>query len=897
MRKSLRTLFALFAVGLSSAAWAQTEQGWTSGAEVAAGDFYFYNTGTKQYLAPGYSSWGTEAWSMPHARKLTLTANGDGYNVDTHISNGGSNNYLVSTWMDGAATAWTFTKLEDGAYTIQNTTGYLAASNGASKVLTNASDSETNNEWLLITKEMITTAMNKLTYDGSTYVDATPFIACPDVVRNDQVLFRNSWTFTLGSCAVRPTDNGSNDNTANANGLVEFYNQNYDMNQTLTNMPNGTYIVRVQGFYRPGYNGTTNTNKNAILYANESESTMMLLSEGSATTCNNMAEASTAFIEGDFSSNSVKVVVTNGTLKIGLKKNSHIDGDWTIFDNFSLEYYGVDLTELKATLKARIDACAAYDNETMSTTAKNALSTAKTSGETTYNTSATESDINTAITDLNTALANAQASVEAYATLNAALTEYAEKAKKNLTTDGQTQYTSNVSAIQTAYTSGTYSDEVATAAVSTVAEAYTSLLKTEYVSGSDMTDLLVSPSFDGNNDAWTKNVSGSGTIHNVILENTAWEVWTTSPSTLSMDIYQTVTALPAGVYRVTAEMKNHKAQNNEGNGYVNGSTGLYAQTSSNFSFVGVATQSDDRTAYSVLITVKENESLQLGVKNAYTEKAQWFNVDNFTLTYVGSDYSTISDDEAAVTSMSAFTTVALKEVSDAKVKTATTAASAIETFNANKTMANYEAVQNAMKNVYPDIDLYYKSDKVTFNDWAVENGIYYLTYTPFTAVDLDQCYFTAYSVSVNGTKVTKTPLTGVVPASTPLLLTDTKASSTYCAMMSEAEGKTVTTDLKSSDGTITGDESTIYALGIGSTSNVLGWYLLKSGTTMTEGKCYLKVEASGVKFLGFSDDDATGINAVSNSTKNAARYNLSGQRVGNDYKGIVIENGKKYLVK
>jgi hypothetical protein len=45
-----------------------------------------------------------------------------------------------------------------------------------------------------------------------------------------------------------------------------------------------------------------------------------------------------------------------------------------------------------------------------------------------------------------------------------------------------------------------------------------------------------------------------------------------------------------------------------------------------------------------------------------------------------------------------------------------------------------------------------------------------------------------------------------------------------------------------------------------------------------------------------SDENAIeGIAADSN--KNAVRYNLSGQRVGRDYRGIVIENGKKTLVK
>lgn len=193
---------------------------------------------------------------------------------------------------------------------------------------------------------------------------------------------------------------------------------------------------------------------------------------------------------------------------------------------------------------------------------------------------------------------------------------------------------------------------------------------------------------------------------------------------------------------------------------------------------------------------------------------------------------------------------------------------------------------------------YQACETVTFDEDAVEDGVYYATYTTKTAVDLSNCDFKAYSVSVSGTTVNRTELTGVVPANTPLLLSASKAG-TYVVAESSETGTDVTTDLKSSDGTVTGNETTFYALGIGNKSKVLGWYLLSKEVKMTSGKCYLVIEAAnGAKFIGF-DGDATGINAVSNSTKatNAVRYNMSGQRVNGSYKGIVIENGNKYLVK
>lgn len=45
-------------------------------------------------------------------------------------------------------------------------------------------------------------------------------------------------------------------------------------------------------------------------------------------------------------------------------------------------------------------------------------------------------------------------------------------------------------------------------------------------------------------------------------------------------------------------------------------------------------------------------------------------------------------------------------------------------------------------------------------------------------------------------------------------------------------------------------------------------------------------------------DDETGINNITAANaQNGARYNMAGQRVGNDFKGLVVENGQKKIVK
>jgi hypothetical protein len=55
-----------------------------------------------------------------------------------------------------------------------------------------------------------------------------------------------------------------------------------------------------------------------------------------------------------------------------------------------------------------------------------------------------------------------------------------------------------------------------------------------------------------------------------------------------------------------------------------------------------------------------------------------------------------------------------------------------------------------------------------------------------------------------------------------------------------------------------------------------------------------KFPDANVTFVG---DLTTGIKEISNRQVEGARYNLSGQRVSDGYKGIVIMNGRKVLTK
>ena len=76
----------------------------------------------------------------------------------------------------------------------------------------------------------------------------------------------------------------------------------------------------------------------------------------------------------------------------------------------------------------------------------------------------------------------------------------------------------------------------------------------------------------------------------------------------------------------------------------------------------------------------------------------------------------------------------------------------------------------------------------------------------------------------------------------------------------------------------------------------------QSGTTLPAHRCYLSVEnpssaPSLLRIIRPDDGVITGIDNVKIQYNKTGRYNLMGQPVGPDYRGIVIQNGKKVIVR
>lgn len=190
-----------------------------------------------------------------------------------------------------------------------------------------------------------------------------------------QVAGLGGWTYTRDGGNEIKTG-GSEENPA-----AEFYNNNsFNFYQTLKGLAEGYYQIRVQSFYRAGAaqaNADSLTaertyGQNVKLYA-KTESGEVATSvknilqredeEGSLETGQSATGGETVvkyagedefYIPNDMTSfceyteigiywNEVKVHLNAGeTLTLGLFKDTHIDNDWTIFNNFELYYLGND---------------------------------------------------------------------------------------------------------------------------------------------------------------------------------------------------------------------------------------------------------------------------------------------------------------------------------------------------------------------------------------------------------------------------------------------------------------------------------------------------------------------------------------------------------------------------
>lgn len=179
----------------------------------------------------------------------------------------------------------------------------------------------------------------------------------------------------------------------------------------------------------------------------------------------------------------------------------------------------------------------------------------------------------------------------------------------------------------------------------------------------------------------------------------------------------------------------------------------------------------------------------------------------------------------------------------------------------------------------------------------------FATFCASYSVDYGSLGLEAYAVKLNADKkaVTLEKIEGVVPAGKAVLLKGTPDES-YKLTTGAGTEAVFDTDLKVSDGTATSSDK-IAVYGLATVDGQDGFYKAFDGKTIPAKCAYLEVNnsASLAKFysLGDHSGSTTGITSVKNEAagNNAPMYNLAGQSVDKGYKGIVIKNGKKIVLK
>lgn len=315
---------------------------------------YLLNKARGMYLMRGWI-YNTHSALSRHGAEFTLVNLYDNvYAIDSHIGWEGNTYVFLNNenhiYLDGTMTGFTRTTTEDGYYAFSllvgddNHTAYLTGDPDYNIV--NMYDMETPSDnalWKLVTKSERQTEMAAATI--SSPQDATFLIADPDFGIADQRFGQWNKDYIDGqSIANEVDDNGPEPK----NGVMDSWFTKFDFYQVLTDIPNGTYRLTAQGFFRE----YTSNYATPFFYANEEKCDIVnISSEGQAEQTDifdnerdgvyifsSVGKAAIAFSQGYYQKHELVVTVTDGTLRIGVK--SEDKSNWIAWDNFELTFLG-----------------------------------------------------------------------------------------------------------------------------------------------------------------------------------------------------------------------------------------------------------------------------------------------------------------------------------------------------------------------------------------------------------------------------------------------------------------------------------------------------------------------------------------------------------------------------
>ena len=372
-----------------------------------------------------------------------------------------------------------------------------------------------------------------------------------------------------------------------ASTAAEHYNKNYNTYQTIKDLPAGVYKVNADGFYRAGEiaNDFTATKEKAKYYAKIYGANVTANGEDIATASimhlfdpikageqhldkNGETIGVTEYKDGEtayyipntmldftnlngttkevaegkelYKTNSVMFPVSEGTAKIGVKKDSKENNDWTIVDNFGLTYYGNGADAWEALMKDyTANATLPEGNVTKSIieSFNDAVSKAKATDYQSYK---------AAVEAIDATKKAAEENIAAWAAFKA----LAEQAEHMLNDGTYMSIASDLSDyIAYDYTEFVEKLELSTeeikAETATLQELYDNA-KADTPAGTDVTKMLKNVDFAQGWDGWEH--SGDGTVAANATAKCA-EAWNSK----NFDIHQDISNAPVGVYQIQVQ--------------------------------------------------------------------------------------------------------------------------------------------------------------------------------------------------------------------------------------------------------------------------------------------------------------------------------------------------------
>lgn len=338
--------FGKYAVSVEPMFKARTAPAKPRKAQLVDGQTYYIQNVESGLFLAGNNAWGTQASATTAGDPVQLLAVDGGYNLVGTSLTGGNKTLGYNLYVDTAPASngnlWTIGGEED-AYTFYGKgkvdgaenafDGYIAQSTTAGPVagylLEGAAQVTDAAKWRLVTKEDIIAGIK----DGS---NISTLLDNPGFTRSHAT---TSWIVDEG-CTNKNLSGG-----ANNNACAESYHSVFNIHQAVSGLPNGTYTVTAQGFYRQ--DGSDNDNL-PVFYANDVTTAFPnVTTEGTAeaddnhTTLkdgvyipNSMGHASNIFTQGGFAIE-MEVEVTDGTLTVGVKNDANANL-WCIWDNFQI---------------------------------------------------------------------------------------------------------------------------------------------------------------------------------------------------------------------------------------------------------------------------------------------------------------------------------------------------------------------------------------------------------------------------------------------------------------------------------------------------------------------------------------------------------------------------------